>query len=206
MPAGREGRHRHRRLLEFRLAGNRIHLGRHQGAHPGPGRDPVVPVDGREHLARGLVRAFDQAQAQGAPLVGHAHQVAGRDADPPGIVRMHGQKGFRHVGQQTGHQAGAGHGVPLVAHPAGVEQEGMPGSDRMHRRPGRDRHHARLAGGGEEAAVGEQAGRAPVRSDRPLHRRQGVVGRPRPPLQKGVWGGRQQAAEIEVPAAAVLER
>ena len=53
--------------------------------------------------------------------------------------------------------SGARHGVPLVAHAAGVEPQRPLDVGRVHRRARHGRDEARATVGMEEAAVGEEA-------------------------------------------------
>ena len=98
-------------------------------------------------------------------------EVGGADAADLGVGRVDLGEGLGDVLAETRGAAGPGHRVPMVADASGVEGE------RVSRRAlggGRlgDGDHPALAVGGEEAAVGEEAGRA---ADRPLRGRHGVV-------------------------------
>ena len=94
---------------------------------------------------------------------------------------------------------GARHGVPLVAHAAGIEPEGKCVRQGLAKRGRVRRDEFRLAVGREKAAVGEHAllALAAVIAQRPLERIEG---------RKSIVRDRGDAADIEIAAAVILER
>ena len=83
------------------------------------------------------------AQGSPAPRAGHLGDVAVREAARVCIDPMQFDRRFRAMTGQTHRFSGAGHGVPLVAHPPGVQQQrsfsrrGMDGRARRHRNEAR---------------------------------------------------------------------
>ena len=74
-----------------------------------------------------------------------------------GVERMDFDERLRLVRAELRALAGARHGVPLVAQPAGVEAQRVFGAGRLAQRRRLGRDEARLAVGREEVAVGEEA-------------------------------------------------
>src|SRR5439155_23326495 len=95
-------------------------------------------------------------------------------------------------------QAGARHGVPLVADAPGVEPQGPRRTGLATQRRHFRRNETTLAVIGEEAALREEPfARRLALARGPLHGFQGI---------EGLVGQRGQRADIEVAAAIVLER
>ena len=88
--------------------------------------------------------------------IAQSHQIGATDAQGAGVRRMDFDKGLGQVRRKAGGFAGAGHGVPMVAHAAGIENE--PARRRRKGRRRLDRQEARLAIGGEELAIAKHAG------------------------------------------------
>src|SRR5260370_30647810 len=84
---------------------------------------------------------------------------------------------FRTMTGETGRFSGRGHGVPLIAPPAGVQQQRSPSRSSMQGPTRRNRDEAGATIGMKEAAFGEKASavRAVRGSRRPDERRQRPV-------------------------------
>ena len=125
------------------------------------------------------------------------HKVGGRDPMFGGVNRMDLTEGFREVLREARAFTRAGHRVPVVAHPARIEDEREVFRDaRLGLR--RDRHEPALAVGGEEASLREEArlgGRVGAHA-RPLKGAQGIV------VGLADLG---EGADVEVACAVVLQ-
>ena len=130
------------------------------------------PVDRHEQGAR-LLAAIDQdAQDSRAMPCRDSCQRPLLQPQACRIVGVDLDVGLGDVGGEARREAGARHGVPLVADAAGVEHERPVRRDRGGEARRGDGDEARLAVGGEEAAVartGARAGLSPARM-RPLER------------------------------------
>ncbi len=115
-----------------------------------------------------------------------------------GIFWVNLDKGLGDVAEQTHRAAAAGHGVPLVADAAGVEQKRMGCIESGDGQVWRDRNQSGPARRGVIAAIAEQPGAAigVRRRDRPLDRLQSVI------LRRVEHA---QAAEVEVALAVVFK-
>ena len=118
------------------------------------------------------------AQGSPAPRAGHLGDVAVREAARVCIDPMQFDRRFRAMTSETRRFSGTGHGVPLIAHPAGVQQQRSPSRSGMHGPARRNRDEARATIGMKEAAFGEEAStaRAVRSSRRPVHA--ATAGRP----------------------------
>src|SRR3982074_249852 len=97
-------------------------------------------------------------QGSAAPCAGHFGDVAVRQMTCGCIYLV---QFYRRVGTMTGQARrfpGAGHGVPLVAHPPSVQSYRLFDRWGMHGRARRDGDEARATIGMEEATIGEEAG------------------------------------------------
>ena len=174
VPAGGEGLDRDGGRLRFRLAGDRVGLGRDEGVDPAARREAVGPMDRHEDRARALAVGDEGADDHVGAVVLDAHEARRANGEALGVGGGDLDEGFGDVAGETRRDAGAGHRVPLVANAAGVEPERPFG-----RRPGARRAEGRgdeaaPAVGGEEATVGEEAllgiGRRLAGPARPLER------------------------------------
>src|SRR3569623_852155 len=129
------------------------------------------PVHGHEALTGPLAYAEDRAREHRAPAAGAAYQHSFSHAETRGIARMQFRIRFDRVRGEPRRFAGARQGVPVIAHPPGIEHEGILDSDGMIGQARRYRDETRLAARGEKSAVAEQARRAGRFSGghRPLH-------------------------------------
>ena len=197
MPAHGQCANFDRRVLEFGLAGDRID-GRIDGRIDAAGaRQLRRPVHGREDLARAHRVGRCAPKRRAAPVARHARQC--RHRCKPALRRIVAVQLDRRLGPMAGEPrrlSGARHGVPLVAHAAGVEAQRPVGIGRMGRRARRRGDEARAAVGMEEAAVGEEACRSRAPRAGQTKGCEIVVGRV-------VDGG--IGADVEVARAVILE-
>ena len=154
-------------------------------------------MHGRKDVARPHAIVQRHAHHHSALHVFDPRQAAIDNATRVRVARVHGKRRRGGTGHQIRHTACAGHGVPLVAHPTGIEgqREFLACSIGA----GRKRNHACPAVRGRKAATGEQPGArrsAPGPGQGPLHRRQMVVSRI---IQFG------QCTQVEHSRAIILE-
>ena len=134
-------------------------------------------MDRHKHAATHDAARHAHARHDTAPTRRHTRQAAFAHTGQQRVVRVQIDKRFGHVVRQLGRAAGARHGVPLVAHAAGVEDKRVVAIGRMRGCAGRCRYEARTAIGMGEAAIAEEARFAVTRlGDGPLHWRHAVVG------------------------------
>ncbi len=106
-------------------------------------------------LALGLRQA--DRQDGSAMRTFDARQLACLEVKPRGVGGMNVERRLALMRHQARQPPGAGHGVPLVAQPSGIEEERPLIVGRRGRRPVRRRHEAGAAiGRGEAFAVAEQ--------------------------------------------------
>src|SRR5258708_7013899 len=117
------------------------------------------------------------AQGSPAPRAGHQGDVAVREVARGRIDPMQFDRRFRAMAGETRRFSGTGHGVPLVAYPAGVQQQRSFSRSGMDRSARRHRDKAGATIGMKEATFGEKASaaRAVRGSRRPDERRQRLV-------------------------------
>ena len=194
MPGGGERPDLDQGRLQRRLAGNRIGAGLDQRIDPAGAGVLVGPVHRHEDAAGTLALVDPGAPddpAEGAP---HLDQRRGSDAAGFGVARVYFGVGFGRVAGEARRAARPRHGVPMVAGPAGIEDERELRLRRWRSR-GRRGDEAGAAVGSEEAAVGKHAA-VTVVADRPVHRSKAVIGN---------IVDAAEAAEVEGAAAIVLE-
>src|SRR5260370_37369454 len=117
------------------------------------------------------------AEGSPAPRDGHQGDVAVREVARGRIDPMQFDRRFRAMAGETRRFSGTGHGVPLVAYPAGVQQQRSFSRSGMGRSARRHRDKAGAPIGMKEATSGEKASAAPaVRgSPRPAEPRRRLV-------------------------------
>ena len=116
-------RDRRRRRLALGLAGKRIGERGDQRAGPRGGGVVLAPVDRREQHAALLPLVHGNPQRALAVIGRHARKTAIDHAGPRRIVGMNLDERLRQMLAEPRAHAGAGHGVPLVADPAGVQPQ-----------------------------------------------------------------------------------
>ena len=109
------------------------------------------------------------AGAADTDQIGRLHPEVG------GVVRVQVEIGFGQVGGQARRQRGAGHRVPLVADPAGVEAERVARAGPGGGRAVGHGDHPRLAVGMEELAIREEPPPLPVLGHGPAAGAQGGI-------------------------------
>src|SRR5262249_38846210 len=120
------------------------------------------------------------------------------DAEAAGIVGMDLDIRLRQMLAETRAQAGARHGVPLIADAAGVESQGTAGIGIGAQCRNLRRDQSRLAIAGVETAFIKEARlRLSALAQRPLHRRHDFV---------ALVGESLQRADVEISGPIVLER
>ena len=197
MPGHIERLDHHRGVLELRLAGYRVDHRIDDRTDARIGSKLAVPVDRHKHAAARDAARHAHTRHHAAPTRRHARQVAFAHASQQRIVRVQIDERFGHVVGQLEGATGARHGVPLVAHAAGVQDERIVAIDRMRRRAGRRRHETRTTIGVSEMAIAEEARFALARRcDGPLHGRHAVVCSGIEPRQAAEVEGAADAARI----------
>jgi hypothetical protein len=188
-----------RRRFRLRLAGPRIGRGRDEFADTGGRRGFVAPMDGGKQRAATL--QFAAHDPENASAI-QSPQLCESTIDEPCRCRVLGMDLDERLADMVGEpwaQARACHGMPLVAHAAGIEHERklrrrLRPQGRLLRRDQTGLAVARVKVSlGEEAAVGLRHAVAHW----PLHRLERVelfIVQPR------------QGADVEIAGAAVLER
>ncbi|CAE6906099.1 hypothetical protein R69749_08413 [Paraburkholderia domus] len=112
-----------RRMFELRLPGNRIDLGIHHCADTRVGCHLIVPVDRHEHAATRHTTAMLHTCDHRAPTARHAREFTFTHAARQRVLWMQIDECFRHMAGELLRLARAGHRVPLVAHPAGIQRQ-----------------------------------------------------------------------------------
>ena len=146
-------------------------------AHPCAPRGIVVPVNRDENAAWDL-RGGDVDTQHGASVRRSypGESILG-EAELRRIVRVHLDERIGHVASEFRREAGAGHCVPLVAHPPGVQKEGKVGIRWLGQNRLLDGNETGPRRGREEAPARERSF-CPARTadgGRPLHRRESIV-------------------------------
>ncbi len=90
----------HGRVLELRLAGNRIDRRIHHGPDARVGRHLIVPVNRHEHAAARHAAAVLHACDHRAPTARHSREVAFAHAAQQRILRMHVDERLRHMARE----------------------------------------------------------------------------------------------------------
>ncbi len=115
----------------------------HQPADRTRGGELVGPVHWRESVARAHPFVNRRPHHHRALLAFHQHQALFRHAAPCRVAGMQRKVWCGDMGHQMRHPPRAGHGVPLIADPSGVEREREIRPVFADRRS--HRHHARTA-------------------------------------------------------------
>ena len=134
-------------------------IGGGQHIDPRPGGELIVPMHGDKDRAGLLARREQRAHENGAEAGRDANEVGVANMMARGVLRMNFDERLGAVLRQALAFARARHGVPVVAHAAGVEGQreawGSMRSGRLHV------DEARLAVRREEAAIGKHARAGP---------------------------------------------
>ena len=86
----------------------------------------AAPMDRREQRSRPLAVADHDPQNARAMRGGDPREAAVGEAERRGVAGVHLDEGLRQVGAEARARPGARHGVPLVAHAAGIEAKRKP--------------------------------------------------------------------------------